>query len=97
MDEAQLNTLVMLANICSLESLQAGFKEKAAMIGEIKAGRVNVNKGDNGECFNSCLFGSVDIEVQPRGSSVYLLVSSYAALGASSWTSKYSFKLTCSD
>lgn len=70
MDEAQLCTLVMLVNICSYESLQAGFKEKAAMPGGIKAGREKSNEGDNGERFNLCLFASVDIKLQPQSSSV---------------------------
>lgn len=46
------------------------FKEKAAMTGEIKAERVNLNEDDNRGCFNSCLFGSAVNNVSPRSSSV---------------------------
>lgn len=46
------------------------FNEKAAMTGEIKAEKVNLNADDNRGCFNSCLFGSAVNNVSPWGSSV---------------------------
>lgn len=64
LDEAQLPTLVMLANICPRGSLRAGFKENTATSGGIKAGAVNLNKRDNGQRMNLCLFESVDIKSQ---------------------------------
>lgn len=71
----QLSTLVMLANICLHESLQAGFKEKGTTTGENWREEGTLTKVITGnasrEHFNSCLFGSAEIKVQARSSSVY--------------------------